>query len=44
MNTGVIPVGQTTGLIHDEPSVSELIDRIITEARAIQVSLAEKLS
>ena len=44
MNTGVIPVGQTTGLIHDEPSVSELIDRIITEARAIQGSLAEKLS
>jgi enoyl-[acyl-carrier protein] reductase II len=43
MKNGVIPAGQATGLIHDEPSVSELIEHIMTEARAIQGSLAESL-
>jgi nitronate monooxygenase len=31
----VITAGQTVGLIHDIPSVQEIIDRIISEAQAV---------
>jgi enoyl-[acyl-carrier protein] reductase II len=31
---GVLPVGQVTGLIHDEPSVAEIINRIVEQAEA----------
>ncbi|MCU0577003.1 MAG: nitronate monooxygenase [Desulfobacterota bacterium] len=43
METGVIPVGQATGLVHDEPPVSELIERIVAEALVIQKDLASRL-
>jgi enoyl-[acyl-carrier protein] reductase II len=43
MKTGVIPVGQATGLIHDEPSVDELMARIVAEAHAVQGSLTRSL-
>ena len=33
---GLLPVGQATGLIHDEPTVAELLERIVSEARQIQ--------
>jgi enoyl-[acyl-carrier protein] reductase II len=33
---GLLPVGQATGLIHDEPTVAELLERIVSEARAVQ--------
>jgi NAD(P)H-dependent flavin oxidoreductase YrpB (nitropropane dioxygenase family) len=32
--TGVLPVGQVVGLIHDIPTVAELIERIVGEASA----------
>ncbi len=32
---GILPVGQITGLIHDEPSVSELIKRMVVEAEEV---------
>jgi NAD(P)H-dependent flavin oxidoreductase YrpB (nitropropane dioxygenase family) len=35
INTGVIACGQVVGLIHDQPTVKELIDGIINEARLI---------
>ena len=38
---GVLPAGQTIGLIHDIPTVSELIERIITEAEEIQKRLSK---
>lgn len=41
---GVLPVGQVTGLIHDEPTVSELFERIISEARQAQQNLAQMVS
>jgi enoyl-[acyl-carrier protein] reductase II len=41
---GVLPVGQATGLIHDEPSVSELIERIVEEARSVEKNVAVKLA
>jgi enoyl-[acyl-carrier protein] reductase II len=34
--TGVLPVGQVQGLIHDIPTVAELFDRIVKEAKAAQ--------
>lgn len=41
---GVLPVGQVMGLVHDEPTVSEVIERIVTEARAVQQKLAGNLT
>jgi enoyl-[acyl-carrier protein] reductase II len=43
-NTGVLPVGQVQGLIHDEPTVAELFERIIKEAREVQAKLAVSLA
>jgi enoyl-[acyl-carrier protein] reductase II len=43
LKNGVLPVGQVTGLIHDEPTVKELMERIVAEARQIQQGLAPKL-
>ena len=44
LKAGVLPVGQVTGLIHDEPTVKELIERIVAEARQIQQGLVQKLT
>ena len=40
LQKGVLPVGQCTGLIHDEPSVKELFDRIVREAETIEKRMA----
>lgn len=34
LERGVLPVGQAVGLLHDEPTVAELIERIVAEAEA----------
>lgn len=34
--TGVLPVGQSQGLIHDVPTIAELFERIVKEAKAAQ--------
>jgi NAD(P)H-dependent flavin oxidoreductase YrpB (nitropropane dioxygenase family) len=44
LDKGILPVGQATGLIHDEPTVAEVMDRIVAEAKQVQERLAEKLS
>ena len=36
---GVLPVGQVQGLIHDQPTVAELFDRIVKEAKAAQAKV-----
>ncbi|MDQ5987056.1 MAG: NADH:quinone reductase [Syntrophus sp. SKADARSKE-3] len=41
---GVLPVGQVTGLIHDIPTVKEVIERTVAEARLIHQGLSQKLS
>jgi len=41
---GILPVGQVTGLIHDEPTVAEVMDRIVAEAAAVQAKLAAKMA
>lgn len=33
---GVLPVGQVQGLIHDQPTIAELFERIVKEAKAAQ--------
>ncbi|HWR69277.1 MAG TPA: nitronate monooxygenase [Desulfomonilia bacterium] len=40
LKEGVLPVGQCTGLIHDEPTVKELFDRMVQEAEAIEKKMA----
>ena len=44
MGRGVLPVGQVTGLIHDEPTVAEVITRIVAEAQKVQGNLAGQLA
>jgi enoyl-[acyl-carrier protein] reductase II len=38
---GVLPLGQVTGLVTDTPTVSELINRIVTEADEVSRRLVE---
>jgi enoyl-[acyl-carrier protein] reductase II len=40
---GILPVGQVTGLLHDEPTVQEVMERIIAEAVTARQGLAAKL-
>jgi enoyl-[acyl-carrier protein] reductase II len=42
--TGVLPVGQVQGLIHDQPSVQELFERIVEEAKQAQGKVNEALA
>lgn len=35
LEKGVLPVGQAMGMIRDEPTVAEVIDRIVAEARQV---------
>jgi len=37
--TGVLPVGQVQGLIHDMPTVAELFDRIVQETKTAQAKV-----
>ena len=41
--TGVLPVGQVQGLIHDQPTVAELFERIAKEAKAAQTRVNSAL-
>jgi len=41
---GVLPVGQATGLIHDEPTVAEVVARIVAEAEQVKDRLAGQLA
>jgi enoyl-[acyl-carrier protein] reductase II len=38
---GVLPLGQTTALVHDVPTVQEVLDRVVAEAQAAQARLAK---
>ena len=42
--TGVLPVGQVQGLIHDQPTVAELFERMEKEAQNAQNRVAAALS
>jgi enoyl-[acyl-carrier protein] reductase II len=41
---GILPVGQVMGLIQDEPTVAELFERIVAEAKEVQQKLAAKMA
>ncbi|MDD5712115.1 MAG: nitronate monooxygenase [Smithellaceae bacterium] len=36
---GILPVGQAMGIVHDEPTVAELIERIVKEAAEVSAAL-----
>ncbi len=40
---GILPLGQITGIIHDTPTVKQVIDRIIKEATAVEKRLAKTI-
>lgn len=40
VNRGLLPVGQAMGLLHDEPTVAELMARIVAEAETVQQKTA----
>ncbi len=42
LSAGVLPVGQCTGLIKDNPTVSEVIERTVREAEEVAMMLARK--
>ncbi len=44
MVKGILPVGQVTGLMHDVPTVSALMERTIKEANAVRDRFAVQLS
>lgn len=43
-NTGVLPVGQVQGLIHDQPTIAELFERIVVEAQKAQAKVNAALA
>ncbi|MDD5475851.1 MAG: nitronate monooxygenase [Syntrophales bacterium] len=43
LKEGVLPVGQCQGLIHDIPTVAELIERIVSQASAIPARLEKAM-
>lgn len=40
---GILPVGQVTGLVHDEPTVQEVTERIVAEAIQVRERLDRQL-
>jgi enoyl-[acyl-carrier protein] reductase II len=44
IKTGVLPVGQSQGLIHDQPTIAELFERMVTEAKQAQAKVNAALS
>ncbi|HEY5527787.1 MAG TPA: hypothetical protein VIK02_09420, partial [Candidatus Anoxymicrobiaceae bacterium] len=40
---GVLPVGQVQGLMHDIPTVQEVIERTVTEAEDVIKNLVNKV-
>ena len=43
-NRGVLPLGQSTGLVHDTPTVAEVLERTVAEAKAIQARVAKAVA
>lgn len=44
LKKGVLPLGQVVGLLHDTPSVAELIERMVREAQDIQKRMGGQLT
>ena len=43
LERGVLPVGQVTGLLKDEPTVKEVMERIVAEAKQVRERLAGQI-
>ena len=44
LEKGILPVGQVMGLLRDEPTVKEVVERIVAEAKQIREKLAGQLA
>ncbi len=43
LEKGILPVGQVTGLLRDEPTVKEVIERIVSEAKQVRERLEKQI-
>jgi enoyl-[acyl-carrier protein] reductase II len=43
LEKGILPVGQVMGLLRDEPTVKEVVERIVAEAKQVRDKLAGQL-
>lgn len=43
VENGILPVGQVQGLIHDEPTVAEVINRIVEEAKKTELYVSAQV-
>ncbi|MCU0619986.1 MAG: nitronate monooxygenase [Gemmatimonadales bacterium] len=43
-NRGVLPLGQSAGLVHDIPTVAEVLERTVAEAAAVQARMAKAVA
>lgn len=41
---GVLTVGQSTGLVHDIPTVAEVIERVVKEAKEVQAKVSQTIT
>ena len=44
LEKGILPVGQVMGLLRDEPTVKEVIERIVAEAKQVRERLEKQIS
>ena len=44
LEKGILPVGQVMGLLRDEPTVKEVVERIVAEAKQVRERLASQLT
>ena len=43
LEKGILPVGQATGLVRDEPTVQEVIERMVAEAKQVNGKLSNQI-
>ncbi|MBN2437963.1 MAG: nitronate monooxygenase [Deltaproteobacteria bacterium] len=44
LGKGILPVGQATGFLRDEPAVKEVIERIVSEAKQVREKLEKQIA
>ncbi len=40
----MLPLGQSTGLVHDIPTVAEVLERTVAEAKVVQARVAKAVA
>src|SRR5208282_1138695 len=44
LETGMTASGMSVGLVHDVPTVAEVVERIVAEARSVQRMLSDEMA